>query len=161
MDSTEDANSGARTKTMNITLPLHLHEAVRERVASGSYTSASEVLCCALRLLLSLSERPADLAERPDMAGLRWREVRNALLHGESSLAAERAGDLDELYLTALELKRIQVRQELPNASEDMIRRRLAAWLRERVGEEAGRGVDGDWERPVSPERFARIRQDG
>lgn len=158
MASTKDADSRARTKTMNISLPLCLHEAVRERVASGTYTSASEVMRSALRLLLSLSERPVERAEAPELTRLRWREARNALVHGEKGLAAERAEEVDELFLTALQLKHISLREERPDAPEEAIRKRVAAWLHERVGGNSDSRVDTDWERPVSEERFARIR---
>jgi antitoxin ParD1/3/4 len=45
--------------TMNISLTPHFEELIREKIASGSYTSASEVVREALRLLEQEDQRRA------------------------------------------------------------------------------------------------------
>jgi antitoxin ParD1/3/4 len=73
---------------MNVSLTPELEELVRERVRSGRYTSASEVVREALRLL----------ADREELRQLRLREARAKVAEG---LEAIEAGDVhpgDEVF---------------------------------------------------------------
>lgn len=73
---------------MNVSLTPELEELVHERVRSGRYTSASEVVREALRLL----------ADRDELREIRLREVRAQVAEG---LRAADAGDVhpgDEVF---------------------------------------------------------------
>jgi antitoxin ParD1/3/4 len=56
----------ATRTTLNISLPLELGEFIQQRIASGRYASASEVVRAALRLLEECEGRqvPAAVAQR-------------------------------------------------------------------------------------------------
>ena len=70
---------------MNISLTPHLEEMIREKIASGSYNSASEVVRASLRLLEEREQK---------IEGLR-----KALLDGE------RSGDVGELDMRKIKAK--------------------------------------------------------
>jgi antitoxin ParD1/3/4 len=74
----EDASDGAHNVTININLPPQLEAMVRQKVASGRYASASEVVREALRLL-EHQERLQDAK----LEQLR-REINEGLASGEA-----------------------------------------------------------------------------
>jgi len=142
------------SKTMNISLTPELHQAVWRRVSSGAYTSASEVVREALRLLDRVSEQEAEAASRrPDLTMRQWREVRHALIQGEAALVTERAQDLDDLFAAGVAMMKARLAREMPDTSERERDKHLAQWLRERMGTMEAEGVG----RPVAPERMRRI----
>lgn len=76
--------------TMNVSLPDELARFVRERVDSGLYSSASEVVREALRLLATSGNGPTETSfgsakepERVRVAIRRFREGRQGVLLGE------------------------------------------------------------------------------
>lgn len=73
---------------MNVSLTPELEQLIRDRVASGRYTSASEVVREALRLL----------AERDELRELRLAEVRAKVAAGLASLDRGEALDGDEVF---------------------------------------------------------------
>lgn len=143
---------------MNISLTPELARTIQERVDGGLYSSASEVVREALRLLVE-KDRPAP---SPPIEGSKasnldtsdWRELRAALLGGESALANERLRDIGELFRAAVLLKRSQLVSEFPSAPSEVIQKHLAQWLRERSGEDVGGDGPGT---PVPRERIERI----
>lgn len=144
------------SKTMNVSLTPELHRMVKARVASGLYTSASELVREALRLLArsqGLQVEDGDQGD-PDLAASQWREVRSALLDGQQALTDERARDLDDLFLAAILMTRARLAREMPEASEEERKKHLAQWLQER----AGASALGDVGKPVAPDRLRRMR---
>ncbi len=148
---------------MNISLPPSLHDAVRERVGSGAYVSASEVVREALRLLqavldLQFGRRTFD--ECPEFSRAEWKELRAALLRGEAMLQHERVRALDGLFLSGLRLMRERFKREMCGATEAEIDAAVSQWLRDRAGDdrEGSHEASGHtWFRPVSKKRFERI----
>ena len=63
---------GTRTSTLSISLPRKLAAAISERVDGGYYTSASEVIREALRLLLKVEEAQSIQMVEPDPAAARF-----------------------------------------------------------------------------------------
>ena len=72
---------------MNVSLTQELEELVHERVRSGRYTSASEVVREALRLL----------ADRDELRQLRLEEIRTKVAIGLESLDRGEQRDGDEV----------------------------------------------------------------
>ena len=150
-------------KTMNVSLPPQLFQAVKERVESGAYTSASEVVREALRLLdavVSLREGTEGKGAKGKLSKAQWKELRRRLVRGETKLQRERVREIDELFLSGVMLMRKRLKKEMPEASDEKIDIALAQWLRERAGEDVGE-MNGQWFKPVSKERFERIARGG
>lgn len=135
---------------MNVSLTPDLERFVREKVESGLYNSASEVVREALRLLVDhdrdedvyrVSEAPADAyTAHPD----------------ESSLqaAAARFRHALELLHLSYSLMEQNLRREQPEASEAEIEARLGAW---KTDADWGEETPGYLER--SPERLEKLRR--
>lgn len=150
---------------ITISLPPELARFVQERVATGLYSSASEVVREALRRTAAAAldrEHPVDqvhegAAPSPDPVGdlqvADWRELRAALLRGERELGLERSREQESLFHAALQMTRDRLRREMPEAEESVIEKHLAQWLHERAGAEVGDHPG----RPASPERWRRI----
>lgn len=136
---------------MNVSLTPDLERFVREKVESGLYNSASEVVREALRLLLDrdrdeaayrVSEAPAGAyaAESDEPASLR--------------VAAARFRQAIELLQLSYSLMEQNLRREHPEASEARIEERLGAWK-----------TDADWSEEApghlrrSPERLEKLRR--
>lgn len=88
-----------------------------------------------------------------DDAGIDWRELRVKLLAGEFALFEERANEIAELFGASLELARARIAAENPGASEEVLQKHLAQWLRERAGADFGDGPGT----PISSERIESI----
>ena len=73
---------------MNVSLTPELQELIHERVRSGRYTSASEVVREALRLL----------ADRDELRELRMAEIRAKVAEGLESLDRGAASPGDEVF---------------------------------------------------------------
>lgn len=73
---------------MNVSLTPELEQLVQERVRSGRYTSASEVVREALRLL----------ADRDELRQLRLQEVRAKVAEGLDAIAAGDVHPGDEVF---------------------------------------------------------------
>lgn len=174
-------------RTLNISLTPHLHGFVMERVESGLYTSASEVVREGLRSLAGSAEDPR--LENPTLENrtlenrtlehptlddaARWRDLRARLLEGEHALRAERIESLGSLFLAGVEFELARLRQADPGASEATLSKRLAVWLRGRCAGEAGSTPgsslrasdpemhDGGLGRPVSEDRLRKLRGGG
>ena len=148
--------SAKTSKTMNVSLTPELHQMVKARVDSGLYTSASELVREALRLL-ERSLRPHlddGVPNDSELTAKQWREVRKALVDGQHALSAERARDLDDLYLAALLMTRARLAREMPEAPEEDRQKYLAQWLQETAAASAAGRVG----KPVSPDRLRRMR---
>jgi Arc/MetJ-type ribon-helix-helix transcriptional regulator len=147
---------------MNVSLTPELVRAVQDRVQSGLYGTASEVVREALRLLVErdrvASQPPGIVSDRgtPKLELSDWRELREALLAGEAALMTERARETSELFSAGIELARSRIARELPGASEKVLQKHLAQWLRERAGADFGGGPGV----PVSEERLRKILGD-
>ena len=137
---------------MNVSLTPSLERFVREKVDSGLYNSASEVVREALRLLVAHAEeetarqadarRPADNAPRRDSASL--------------DEAAARFREGLGLLRLSYSLMEQNLRRRKPGASEAEIEERLAAWKAEADWAEEAPGY---LER--SPERLEKLRRAG
>jgi len=73
---------------MNISLTTELQDMVQEKVASGRYTSASEVVREALRLM----------EDRDHILALQGQEIRGKIDAGMESLRAGRSNDGDDYF---------------------------------------------------------------
>ena len=102
-----------RAKTLSISLTPELSGAVQERVESGMYTSASELIREALRLLLRSEDAPVPVA-------------------------ASRFRSAEELIQTGLELGAQKIRAAEPHLSDDEVRVRLQQLSNQ---QEAGPGL--------------------
>jgi len=91
---------------MNISLTPHLEEMIREKIASGSYNSASEVVREALRLL-----EQADQFRALKMQKLR-EDIREGLDSGPSTVF-----DTQEIKRVARQKSRQRVRNRCPNSA--------------------------------------------
>ncbi len=118
-----------RTSTLSISLPPELAQAISERVHSGLYTSASELIREALRLLLKVEEAQRAQLER---------------LAGDSS-AALRFATTMELFDLGSALRDEKLRHVDQDQGEDRLRR-----LEEE--QEAGPGLR------IAPERLAKLK---
>jgi antitoxin ParD1/3/4 len=78
----------SRRLSMNVSLTPELEELVQERVRSGRYTSASEVVREALRLL----------ADRDELRQLRLQEVRAKVVEGLDAIEAGDVHSGDEVF---------------------------------------------------------------
>lgn len=134
---------------MNVSLTPDLERFVREKVDSGLYNSASEVVREALRLLVArdrdaesyrVAERRAAYATPPEGASLR-------------AASARLRQALEMLHLTYSLMKQ-NLRREDPTTSDAEIDERLAAW---RSDADWGEEAPGYLER--SPERLAKLRR--
>lgn len=135
---------------MNVSLTPELASAVNERVERGFYSSASEVVREALRLLIESNQGPHPAK---DLSGPEWRELRAALLVGEDQLLSQRTSEVADLFRAGLEIARSRIQAEHVGASLAEIQKHLAQWLRERAGAEFGDGPGT----PVSAERIEAI----
>jgi antitoxin ParD1/3/4 len=75
-----------RRLRMHVSLPPQLEQMVREKVASGLYGDASEVVRAALRLM----------QERDEARAVKLQRLREALADGEADLAAGRFITFDD-----------------------------------------------------------------
>lgn len=120
-------NDHRRAITLSISLTPELSEAVSERVQSGLYTSASELIREALRLLL--------------------RTESDRQVSGNSN-AASRLASAVELMELGLAMRAEKIRQAEPGLSEAEVQRRLDALSDEL---ETGSGLR------LSPERLEKL----
>lgn len=144
---------------MNVSLTSELERYVREKVDSGLYNSASEVVREALRLLVARdrdeSSHRADEGGAPHLAT----EPPAASEATERDAASLRVASarlrqaLDMLHLSYALMKQ-NLRRKDPTASEAEIEERLAAW---RSDADWGEEAPGYLER--SPERLAELRR--
>lgn len=135
---------------MNVSLTPDLERFVREKVESGLYNSASEVVREALRLLVDhdrdeatyrVSEAPAEAyTPRADDPSLQ--------------AAAARFRQAIELLHLSYSLMEQNLRREHPEASEAEIETRLGAW---KTDADWGEESPGYLER--SPERLEKLRR--
>lgn len=133
---------------MNVSLTPDLERFVREKVESGLYNSASEVVRQALRLLAARDqERAVWLASLARAADTPRREGAPP-----DSDAAARLGQALELLRLTYALVEQNLRRERPEASEAEIEQRLAAWKEEAAWAEEAPGY---LER--SPERLKKL----
>lgn len=135
---------------MNVSLTPDLERFVREKVDSGLYNSASEVVREALRLLVARERDEASyrVGEEPSATYAPPRE--DASLRAASAKLRQA---LEMLHLSYSLMKQ-NLRREDPAASEAEIEERLTAWKSDADwGEEA----PGYLER--SPERLAKLRR--
>lgn len=135
---------------MNVSLTADLERFIREKVASGLYNSASEVVREALRLLVARDrEEPSyRVAEEPATAYGASRAAPSL------EAAAARLRQALEMLQLSYSLMEQNLRREAPGASDAAITARLAAWMREADwGEEA----PGFLER--SPARLSKLRR--
>jgi putative addiction module CopG family antidote len=126
--------SDRRAATLSISLTQELAAAVSSRVDSGLYTSASELIREALRLLLrseSLQRRPR--VDAPD----------------EEPLSAHRFTEAAELMDLGLEMQAEKIRQANQELSPAEVRARLDELADE---QEAGPGLR------IAPERLSKQR---
>ena len=130
-----------RTRTLSISLPRELAEAVSERVRSGLYTSASEFIREALRLLLKVEE-----AHRNQLT----RQAGDASDAGRSS-AAERFAATVRLFDLGAALREGKLLRADLDLAGDEARGRLRE-LEER--QETGPGLR------MAPERLAKLKLD-
>jgi len=142
---------------LNVSLTPELARLVNERVRTGLYGTASEVVRESLRHYFARSgQRSAtnDAEPRSDTPTFRpeeWAELRAALLSGEALLADERSAAVSQLFAAGIEL--VRTRLATGGATRSAVEKQLAQWLRERAGATSGDGPGV----PVSPERIARI----
>jgi len=128
--------SHRRAATLSISLTQELAAEVSSRVDSGLYTSASELIREALRLLLrseSLQRQPP--AEAPD----------------EEPLSAHRFTEAVELMDLGLEMQAQKIRQANPELSTAEVQARLDELADE---QEAGPGLR------IAPERLNKLKLD-
>lgn len=136
---------------MNVSLTPDLERFIREKVESGLYNSASEVVREALRLLVA-RDRDALLPYRVAEEPAATYGAPGPLSSSEASAA--RLWQALEMLRLSYSLMEQNLRRESPGASGAEIYERLAAWKREADwGEEA----PGYLER--SPERLAKLRR--
>lgn len=137
---------------MNVSLTPDLERFVRERVDSGLYNSASEVVREALRLLVGRAvEEMAQHADARRRANNDSRQV-SPSLDGAAARFHEGLGLLRLSYC----LMEQNLRRQQPEASEVEIEERLAAWKAEADWAEEAPGY---LER--SPERLEELRRGG
>lgn len=126
------ARDHRRTPTLSISLTPELAEAVSSRVATGLYTSASELIREALRLLLKLE-----------------RAQESRLGDGPESLAAERFAAAMELFDFGRGVQVRKIRNAEPDLSSEELQQRLADLSDAQEGDEFLR---------KSPERLAKLK---
>lgn len=146
---------------MNVSLTSELERYVREKVGSGLYNSASEVVREALRLLVAQDRdesshraeadegRAPHLAARPPAAAHTTERDPASLRVASARLRQA----LDMLHLSYALMKQ-NLRRKDTTASEAEIEVRLAVW---RSDADWGEEAPGYLER--SPERLARLRR--
>jgi antitoxin ParD1/3/4 len=136
---------------MNVSLTPDLERFVREKVDSGLYNSASEVVREALRLLVARDE------EEAARQAARW-PANNAPRQDSPSLdeAAARLREGLGLLRLSYSLMEQNLRRRQPGASEVEIEEGLAAWKAEADWAEE---TPGYLER--SPERLEKLRRAG
>lgn len=136
---------------MNVSLTPDLERFVREKVESGLYNSASEVVREALRLLVG-RDRDETAYRVPEAPG----EADAAHGHEPSSLqaAAARFRQALELLHLGYSLMEQNLRREHPGASGAEIEARLDAW---KSDADWGEETPGYLER--SPERLEKLRR--
>jgi len=135
---------------MNVSLTPDLERFVREKVDSGLYSSASEVVREALRLLVARVEE--ETAHRDAARGL----ANSAVRQGSPPLdeAAARFQQALALLRLSYSLMSQNVRRRQPGATEAEIGERLAAWR-----------AEADWAEEApghlarSPERLEKLRR--
>lgn len=135
---------------MNVSLTPDLERFVREKVDSGLYNSASEVVREALRLLIARDREGAlyRVAEETVVAYGASRQRPSA------RAAAARFRQALELLQLSYSLMEQNLRREHPEASEAEIEARLEAWK-----------TDADWSQELpgylesSPERLEKLRR--
>jgi len=138
---------------MNVSLTPDLERFVRDKVDSGLYNSASEVVREALRLLVARDERAAaKQASGPRLpANDAPRKGKGPLSLDEAAARFREALDLLRLSYSLMEQN---LRRQQPSASDVEIEERLAAWK-----------ADADWAEEApgylerSPERFEKLRR--
>ncbi len=137
---------------MNVSLTPDLERFVREKVDSGLYNSASEVVREALRLLVARAEE--DAAQRADARRL----ANDAPRQDSASLdeAAARFREALDLLRLSYSLMEQNLRRRQPGASEAEIEEGLTAWKAEADWTEEAPGY---LER--SPERLEKLRRAG
>lgn len=135
---------------MNVSLTPDLERFVREKVESGMYNSASEVVREALRLLVSRDRRDEShpVGEKP--AG------DSAPAPGDESLAAAslRLRQALEMLQLSYALMEQNLRRDASATTEAEIEQRLADW---QDSADWGEEVPGYLQR--SPERLGRLRR--
>jgi len=129
---------------MNVSLTLDLERFIREKVDSGLYNSASEVVREALRLLVARDEEQS--ARQADAR-------RSSPSVDEAAAKFQQALDLLRLSYSLMEQN---LRRQQPEAPEAEIEERLAAWKAEADWAEEAPGY---LER--SPERLEKLRRAG
>ena len=127
-----------RTSTLSISLPHELAEAISERVRSGLYTSASELIREALRLLLRVEEAQRSQLER----------VAGAAVAGGLSSEAMRFATTMQLHDLGMAICEEKLRHAEGGLAEEAARDRLRR-LKEQ--QEAGPGLR------IAPERLAKL----
>lgn len=142
---------------MNVSLTPELARLVNDRVRTGLYGTASEVVREALRQYFARSRPDPDRTDSEPCASILalrpedWAELRAALLSGETLLADERSAAIAQLFAAGLDL--VRARLTGGGAAREVVEKELAQWLRERAGATQGDGPGV----PVSPERIAKI----
>ena len=137
---------------MNVSLTPDLERFVREKVDSGLYNSASEVVREALRLLVARAKE--EIAQQADARQLASSAPRQNSPSLDEAAARFREG-LGLLRLS-YSLMEQNVRRQQPGASEAEIEERLATWKAEADWAEEAPGY---LER--SPERLEKLRRAG
>jgi antitoxin ParD1/3/4 len=144
---------------MNVSLTPDLERFVREKVDSGLYNSASEVVREALRLLVARDRE--ELVARHRQEALYQVAEEPVATYGVQAepppsleAAAARLRQALEMLQLSYSLMEQNLRREDPEASDAEIDQRLAAWKSEA---DWGEETPGYLER--SPERLAKLRR--
>jgi len=135
---------------MNVSLTPDLERFVREKVESGLYNSASEVVREALRLLVARDDEEATYRVAEEAAAPYAARAEDPSLQA----AAARFRQALELLHLSYALMEQSVRRAHPAASEAEVDARLTAWKNDA---DWGEETPGYLER--SPERLARLRR--
>ena len=130
---------GRRASTLSISLPQGLADEVSDRVESGLYTSASELIREALRLLLRTEE-----LQRAHLAGLADPAPEAARALGPSRFATTM-----ELLELGAAMRESKIRGEATEADRAEVSSRIQKAMEEK---EAGPGLR------IAPERLARLK---
>ena len=128
-----------RTSTLSISLPPELAGAISERVQSGLYTSASELIREALRLLLKVEEAQRAQLERLSLDAA----------DADRSSAATRFATMMQLFDLGVAIRGEKALRGEPGLAGKEARDRLRQWEEE---QETGPGLR------ISPERLAKLK---
>ncbi len=126
------ASEHRRTPTLSISLTPELAQAVASRVATGLYTSASEFIREALRLLLKLEQ-----------------VQQGRLREGPASGAAERFATAMELFDFGRSVQIRKLRSAAPGLSPEEVQQKLA---------DLADAQEGDEYLCESPERLRKLK---